>query len=291
MFCTDECILDSYWMEFSTTSITSKENSIVTNPKLSKSHFQTCCYNTQYRSLITSGQFAGSVLTNLFTLFLSYSSYRRIPFQYVSKFTSKIFPFVDLVINAVYQPLQLVNPIGISVVFIINFIHQVHVSDINHQQSVEYFYINRKSFPINCFLLVTGVGDPHINTIDNGRYTCHIRGIYIFARTTNDTTQQANNNDRTGNITGDSLLYPSDLFSIQVRSEELPPAMYYVERTQGKASVFTSYAIIAMNNTYNISKINDKFGKRNFNFNIISKTFFIYFSQVSPLRMSLVLII
>ncbi|CAF4630279.1 unnamed protein product [Rotaria sp. Silwood2] len=32
--------------------------------------------------------------------------------------------------------------------------------------------------------IVTGVGDPHVNTIDDGRYTCHIQGLFVFAQTT-----------------------------------------------------------------------------------------------------------
>ncbi|CAF4956637.1 unnamed protein product, partial [Rotaria socialis] len=34
--------------------------------------------------------------------------------------------------------------------------------------------------------IVTGVGDPHVNTIDDGEYTCHIQGLFIFAQTTDE---------------------------------------------------------------------------------------------------------
>jgi len=122
--------------------------------------------------------------------------------------------------------------------------------------------MNQQIAHIDYFLLVTGVGDPHINTIDNGRYTCHIQGRFIFAQTTNNASQQARLNDANVNINGDGFLFSSDLFEIRVRSAQLAPAMAYVERMQGTASVFTAYTIVAANNTYRISKIDDKFGKK-----------------------------
>jgi hypothetical protein len=112
--------------------------------------------------------------------------------------------------------------------------------------------------------LVTGIGDPHVNTIDNGRYTCHIQGLYIFARTSANATLQANNNANTGNVTGSNLLYPDDLFYIYVRSISVPPALPYIERAAGDASIFSSYTIGAVNYTFVISNINGRFGKINY---------------------------
>lgn len=109
-------------------------------------------------------------------------------------------------------------------------------------------------------------GDPHINTIDNGRYTCHIQGIYIYAQTTTNASIVANNNLNNDNVSGDNFLYPTDLFKIYVRSVSIPPALYFIERTQGLASVFSSYTLITGNFTFNISNENGKFGKTIFFF-------------------------
>ncbi|CAF4615939.1 unnamed protein product [Rotaria sp. Silwood2] len=58
--------------------------------------------------------------------------------------------------------------------------------------------------------IVTGVGDPHVNTIDDGRYTCHIHGLFVFAQTTINaqTTAQNNLNSTVSNI---DLIYPEQL--------------------------------------------------------------------------------
>ncbi len=104
------------------------------------------------------------------------------------------------------------------------------------------------------------MGDPHVNTIDNGRYTCHIQGLYVFARTDAAATVIAQTND-ISNVVDSSLLYSDDLFQIRVRSVSVAPAVPYIERAQGYASIFSSFAIIASGFTFNISNNNGKFGK------------------------------
>ncbi|CAF4083623.1 unnamed protein product, partial [Rotaria sp. Silwood1] len=106
--------------------------------------------------------------------------------------------------------------------------------------------------------IVTGVGDPHVNTIDNGRYTCHIQGLFVFAQTTPEAsaTAQSNLNNNASNI---DLIYPDDLFEIRVRSVFVPPALSYIERTHGYGSIFSSYTIIAVSFTFVISNNNGKF--------------------------------
>ncbi|CAF4579536.1 unnamed protein product, partial [Rotaria sp. Silwood2] len=100
--------------------------------------------------------------------------------------------------------------------------------------------------------IVTGVGDPHVNTIDDGRYTCHIHGLFVFAQTTINaqTTAQNNLNSTVSNI---DLIYPDDLFQIHVQSVFVPPALSYIERTHGYGSIFSSYTIIALRFTFVIS--------------------------------------
>ncbi len=106
------------------------------------------------------------------------------------------------------------------------------------------------------------LGDPHVTTIDNGQYTCHIQGLYVFAETTTEaaTTAQYNFNN---NLTDINLIYPDDLFQIYVQSKFVAPALSYIERTQGYGSIFSSYMIVAVNLTFNISNDNGKFGKNN----------------------------
>jgi hypothetical protein len=100
-----------------------------------------------------------------------------------------------------------------------------------------------------------------VNTIDNGRYTCHIQGLYVFVQTTTaaNTIAQINFNN---NVFNSSLIYPDDLFQIQVRSVVATPALPYIERTKGYASIFSSYTVIATNYTFVISNNNGKFGKK-----------------------------
>jgi hypothetical protein len=105
------------------------------------------------------------------------------------------------------------------------------------------------------------VGDPHVNTIDNGRYTCHIQGLYVFARTNAAAGIIAQNN-LNSNVPNSNLLYPADLFEIRVRSVLVPPALPYIERAQGDASIFSSFTILTNNNyNFSISNNNGRFGK------------------------------
>jgi hypothetical protein len=124
------------------------------------------------------------------------------------------------------------------------------------------WFLTSSDFKYNtndCFV-VTGVGDPHVNTIDNGRYTCHIQGLYIFAQTNSVAKTRAENN-LNRNASDSNLIYPDDLFQIQVRSVYVAPALSYIERTQGYGSIFSSYTIITDSFTFFISNNNGKFGK------------------------------
>ncbi|UJR30966.1 hypothetical protein I4U23_018478 [Adineta vaga] len=106
--------------------------------------------------------------------------------------------------------------------------------------------------------IVSGVGDPHVNTIDNGRYTCHIQGLYVFAQTTDAARVRAENN-AASNVSDVNLIYPDDLFRIYVRSVMVSPVLSYIERTQGYGSIFTSYTIITDSVSFVISNNNGKF--------------------------------
>ena len=110
-------------------------------------------------------------------------------------------------------------------------------------------------------VLVTGVGDPHVVTIDNGRYTCHIQGLYIFARTTTAAKTVATNHEA-NNKTASDFIYPDDLFEIDVRSVRTTPVAPYIAQTQGYGSIFSSYTIMAVNYTFVVSNINGQFGKK-----------------------------
>ncbi|CAF4029746.1 unnamed protein product, partial [Rotaria sordida] len=105
----------------------------------------------------------------------------------------------------------------------------------------------------------TGVGDPHVNTIDNGRYTCHVHGLFVFAQTNTEASQVAQNN-LNSNASNIDLIYPDDLFQIHARSVYAPPALSYIERTHGYGSIFSSYTIITLRFTFIISNNNGKFG-------------------------------
>ena len=107
---------------------------------------------------------------------------------------------------------------------------------------------------------VTFNGDPHITTIDNGRYTCHVQGLFVFAQTTETARIRAEYNFL--NVSGDlDLIYPDDLFKVYVRSKYVAPALSYIERTKGYGSIFTSYSIIALNYTFEISNDNGQFSR------------------------------
>lgn len=112
-----------------------------------------------------------------------------------------------------------------------------------------------------CISLVFGIGDPHISTIDNGRYTCHIQGLFVFSRTTDAARRLAEQNLNNVNIANSDVIYPDDLFYVHVRSVAIPPALPYVERTQGSASIFNRYIIGARAYTFVITNNNGKFSK------------------------------
>ena len=110
---------------------------------------------------------------------------------------------------------------------------------------------------------MTGLGDPHMTTIDNGRYTCHIQGLYVFAQTT-DAARVAADTNQANNVIDSNRIYPNDLFQIYVRSVNATPALSYIERTQGYGSIFSSYTVnmISINRNFTISNENGKFGKK-----------------------------
>lgn len=122
------------------------------------------------------------------------------------------------------------------------------------------FYSNK------CIVLVFGIGDPHITTIDNGRYTCHIQGLFVFSQTTEAAGRLAQGNLNSTDISDSNAIYPDDLFYIHVRSVAIPPALPYVERTQGSASIFNRYIIGAGNYTFIITNNNGKFSKKRLEF-------------------------
>ncbi|UJR15672.1 hypothetical protein I4U23_002606 [Adineta vaga] len=187
---------------------------------------QTCCYKQNNGGLLTYGSFAGSVLSNALNIFQLFPWQRRISFH--DQCCSPVFfrgPSVD-------------NPCRLY--------YQVHpASTCNGYQATE---------------IVTNVGDPHIDTIDNGRYTCHIQGLFVFAQTTANANQTALYNLNNVNVSDTNLIYPEDLFYIYVRSASISPALPYVERMQGYASIFSTFIIGAGNYTFTISNVNGKFG-------------------------------
>ena len=99
----------------------------------------------------------------------------------------------------------------------------------------------------------------------------------MLAQTTATARQIAQANLNNVNVSDSSLIYPEDLFYIYVRSASIAPALPYVERMQGSASVFSSYIIGAANYTFVISNLNGKFGKRNDQFAKVYTDFFLCF--------------
>ncbi|CAF1938120.1 unnamed protein product [Rotaria magnacalcarata] len=192
--------------------------------KLLKS--QTCCYKATGGGLITDGEFAGSVLLEPSLIFALSLSARRISFHDQCCAPTISHGIADWNICRLYYEL---NPAS-------------------------------RCTGYRPTTMIFGNGDPHVNTVDNGQYTCHIQGVYIFARTTSmaNATAQVNNNN---NGTVDSnLILPEDLFEIRVRAVSIPPVLSYVERLAGDASLFSSYSIFANGYTFNISNINGQFG-------------------------------
>ncbi len=99
-----------------------------------------------------------------------------------------------------------------------------------------------------------------MNTVDNGRYTCHIQGLYVFAQTTSAAATTAQNN-LNSNVIDSNLIYPNDLFQIYVLSVAVSPALSYIQRVQGYGSIFSSYNITSVSRTFTISNNNGNFGK------------------------------
>jgi len=186
---------------------------------------QTCCYNQVFQGLITTGFFAGSVLSDPFQMFYLYPWQRRILF---------------------YD--QCCSPVSTN-----------GVLDWNTCQL--YYRIHPPSTCTGYRApgLVMFAGDPHVNTIDNGRYTCHIQGLYVFAKT----TAVADFNARARTIARSEetdVLFEPDIFTINVFSVFIEAALPYVTRVQGYGSIFTNYTLIANNATFIIKNNNGKFG-------------------------------
>lgn len=150
-------------------------------------------------------------------------------------------------------------PIGVNVDYIISFNHRVLAVDIVLLAFVSISIILRL-IQIHVLLLETGAGDPHIYTIDGGRYTCHVQGLFVMARTTEGARNLATQNEN-GNASDSDLLYLSDLFTIHVESKSLAPALSYVEREKGFGSVFSRYVLTAESFTFSITNNQGKFGK------------------------------
>ncbi|CAF1580921.1 unnamed protein product, partial [Adineta ricciae] len=187
---------------------------------------QTCCYKSNTGVLLTSGDFAGSVLSKPNILFRSF------PWQRRSQFHDQCCSPVFFYGPSVNDPCRLY--------------YQIHPTS-----SCSGYEQPGSS---------SGVGDPHIDTIDNGRYTCHIQGLFVLAQTTTTAKQIAQVNLNNINVSDSSLIYPEDLFYVYVSSTSIAPALPYVERMQGSASIFSSYIIGAANYTFVISNLNGKFG-------------------------------
>ncbi|CAF4537768.1 unnamed protein product, partial [Rotaria socialis] len=187
---------------------------------------QTCCYRETGGGLITYGEFAGSVLLNPSLIFATSPGARRISFHDQCCAPTISLGTADWNICRLYYEL---NPAS---------------SCTGYRPTA----------------MIFGNGDPHVNTIDNGQYTCHIQGVYIFARTTSAANATAQENYNNSGTVDSNLILPDDLFEIRVRSVSIPPVLSYVERQVGNASLFSSYSILAGNYTFNISNINGKFG-------------------------------
>ncbi|CAF1395353.1 unnamed protein product [Rotaria sordida] len=186
---------------------------------------QTCCYNQFNGGLITYGDLAGSVLSDPNILFQPYPWLKRIAFHDQCCLSRNI------------RATENENNC--------HFYYQLHPASTctGYQTPAR----------------ISGNGDPHINTIDNGRYTCHIQGIYVFARTSNNANATAQFNLNNSGVFDENLIYPDDLFQISVRSISIPAALPYIQ-IQGSASLFSSYSVVAGNYTFNISNNNGKFG-------------------------------
>ncbi|CAF3697466.1 unnamed protein product [Rotaria sordida] len=186
---------------------------------------QTCCYNQFNGGLITYGDLAGSVLSDPNILFQPYPWLKRIAFHDQCCLSRNI------------RATENENNC--------HFYYQLHPASTctGYQTPAR----------------ISGNGDPHISTIDNGRYTCHIQGIYVFARTSNNANATAQFNLNNSGVFDENLIYPDDLFQISVRSISIPAALPYIQ-IQGSASLFSSYSVVAGNYTFNISNNNGKFG-------------------------------
>ena len=152
------------------------------------------------------------------------------------------------------------GPIGAAVVSTISFIQRVLARDIALQLSVRVFFTCRNVDNDHDISLVTGVGDPHISTVDNARFTCHIQGSYVFARTTESARLLAANNNNNSLFDVDAI-FPDDLFSISVYSFFVAPALPYIARTRGYGSIFSSYTITISNFTFVVTNNGGRFSK------------------------------
>ncbi|CAF1546912.1 unnamed protein product, partial [Adineta steineri] len=174
------------------------------------SYQQTCCYFTDEDSLITSGEFAGSIIDQ---------------------------STLQLLQNTINNPQRIQERDWCCI---------ANNGTIDWSQWCNLYYELRPASICDGYEPPQQAwfgGDPHIQTSDNANYTCNVYGSFIYAQTTNDANITANNNtDSSSTILKD--LISNELFSIVARtskSSSLLRANDFFNQTITYFSSFTMY--------------------------------------------------
>ncbi|CAF0783623.1 unnamed protein product [Rotaria sordida] len=187
-----------------------------------RSYQQTCCYDVNEGSIITSGPFAGSVLDTAALESLRYSGSRP----------QRIKERDDCCIarNGTLDWSRWCN-----------LYYEIRPPSI----------CDGYETPLKAWL----GGDPHIETSSNSAYSCNVFGSFIYAETTSDANTTANNNTNTSS-TFLKTLVSNELFSIIARTSKTPSRLRIDQFFNQYITYFSSFSMYLGSNRDVIIDVN-----------------------------------
>ncbi|CAF1385731.1 unnamed protein product, partial [Rotaria magnacalcarata] len=188
-----------------------------------KSYQQTCCYDTSVGSLITSGQFAGSVLDNAALESLRYSSSQ--PQRIIER------DYCCIVSNGTVDWTTWCN--------LYYELRPPSTCDGYQPPSQAWFG-----------------GDPHIQTLSNSDVSCNVFGSFIYAETTSTANNSANSNSTSTTSTIINPLVSNELFSIVARTSKTPALLRVTEFFKQDITYFSSFSMYLGSNCDLIIDVN-----------------------------------
>ncbi|CAF3337216.1 unnamed protein product [Rotaria socialis] len=185
-------------------------SSFVQQASSAKSYQQSCCYDTSVGSLITSGQFAGSVLDAAAIESLRYSS---------------------------GQPQRIKERDECCI---------VSNGTVDWSTWCNLYYELRPPSTCDGYQPPSQAwfgGDPHIQTLSNSDVSCNVFGSFIYAETTSTANNSANSNSTSTTSTIIKPLVSNELFSIVARTSKTPALLQVTKFFNQDITYFSSFSM------------------------------------------------